>query len=121
MKTIKEIDDELSKYPNDWKVSFGPLRLMWDGVHSYRGIYAEPACGYTSNGVYHTVADVRADLKYLTTESFGGWKGGDFYYNENQVLHVANAGDTSDAFIGEIVSPYDGYVDLIIVHVKEDF
>lgn len=115
--TINELRDALCQYPSTWRVFFTPLPLYWDGVHSYRGSYDEPACGYTTDtDVPAAVADVLKDLESLVTECFTGWKGGYFYYDGTQELHVACAGDVTNAYIGEVSSPFEGYVELKIVH-----
>lgn len=114
--TIGEIIETLERYPATWRVTIGAPLLYWDGVHSYRGIYTEPACGYTTRESPRPVAEVLRDLRDLVSgRTFTGYKGGEYSYGPHQELHVANHGDVGDSYIGSVTSPHEGWVTLRIV------
>jgi hypothetical protein len=113
--TIKQLRNTLKKYPVDWRVQFGPLPLEWNGVGSYRGHYDHPSCSYSVDVERATVADALEDLAALTRGLWTGYKGGEYRYTEDQELHVARYGETTTCFIGSVVSPFDGYVTLMVV------
>lgn len=114
--TIGQMIDELEQYPTEWRCQFGPLDLRWDGVHSWRGIYAEPACGYTTEYREVTVGNVLGDLRALASgQCYTGWKGGEWSYGRGHVLHVAQPDECGRAFVGSVSSPWEGFVVLSIV------
>jgi len=80
-------------------------------VASWRGIYAEPALGYTSHpSVEPKVRDLHDNLKdAIDGRTFQGWKGGDYSYSADQILHVANPGGVGHLVVSGIADR-DHYV-----------
>lgn len=76
-------------------------------INSWRGVYAQPALGweptgYSGNGKALTVRQFMDELNLATSgKEYSGWKGGEYKYNDNSVLHVDNPGSCSHT---EIVS-----------------
>lgn len=62
-------------------------------AHSWRGVYAEPSfepCGPT------TLGDMRAEVERALTETFTGWKGGEFEYGDWSTAHLDQEGRCTD-------------------------
>lgn len=70
-------------------------------IDSWRGIYAEPALGWSPAGYtriikqedYPTCESLVKMLEDSTGREFTGWKGGEFYFTGDETLHIDNEGD----------------------------
>jgi hypothetical protein len=110
MKTINEVLTVLRTAKPDIRVYFFPLGCIPTTVNSWRGVYAEPALGWRPAGysaseiitTYPTVKSLIAELEEATTRSYSGWKGGDYFYDGNEVLHIDNYGDYTNTEIQDI-------------------
>lgn len=71
--------------------------------HSYRGIYAECAFEPADNVTVESMLD---DMERALKETFEGWKGGNYKYNEGTECHIAVWGETSltDGFPSEMLA-----------------
>lgn len=89
-------------------------------VQSWRGVYARPALGYSSRPeVNPTVADLIKELELATNgQLYEGWKGGEYSYDKNMLLHIANPGTSEDYVITGIRS--NGWsVHLLFEHMED--
>lgn len=103
--------DTLVLVPRDAPICFDTFGLRWSGsLHSWRGIYAEPAIGWTDGSARHLAAALIARIdSALAGEVFTGWKGGEYTYDRESPVWVDNAGEwTSTALVGVTVE--HGYV-----------
>lgn len=76
-------------------------------AHSYRGYYDELAIGYLEYGENFgteiRVKDLLACLEEANGHCFGGWKGGEYYMNEETPVWVGNEGQAGDTAIVDVV------------------
>lgn len=100
--TIGELKAALRRKPADMEVRYDFVYFYPSGVHSYRGYYDLPAMGYAKDGGAPKVSDVLAMLDRLTSERFYGWKGGEYYFDDGQVLNVAEPGECGDTVIVDV-------------------
>lgn len=105
------------------RVVFGFARCVPTSVDSWRGIYAEPALGWAAGGhngnvkEYPTVASLISELEDSIGEEYSGWKGGEYYYDGNETLHIDNPGDYTNTEITQVeVSEWGGEV---IIHTEK--
>ena len=92
-----------------------PFRCVPTTVDSWRGVYAEPALGWSPAGytkhvdTYPTVASLIAELEQaISGRIYTGWKGGEFTYDGTETLHVDNPGDyTMMSITGVDVKDYE--------------
>lgn len=61
------------------------------GPHSWRGIYAEPAFESAPNV---TAGQMLTAVEEALSDTFTGWKGGDFTYNEHSHAHLSVRGSS---------------------------
>lgn len=92
-------------------------------IDSWRGIYAHPALGWTPTGYSANEIDaskrttVKALLNELekgTSDCYSGWKGDDYCYHDESLLHIDNSGDNTGTEI-DYVTVGDLYV---TIHTK---
>lgn len=100
--TIGELKEALKRKPKEMPVRYDFAYFHPARVHSFRGFYDEPAIGYATDCDPLTVADVLELLEQLTTEQFTGYKGGEYFYRDDQILHVANAREACDTVITDV-------------------
>lgn len=100
--SIGELKANLRRKPKDARVLYDFVYFHPAGVHSYRGYYDRPAIGYASNGDAPTVEAVLAMLDKLTSGVFTGYKGGEYSYQDDQPLYVANHSETGDTMIVDV-------------------
>lgn len=77
--TIKQLYDNIESYPND------NMDFCIENVFAWRGIYQEAACEISTRNVSKQYN--LEQLKKLTSETFFGWKGGEFTYSEYTPIH----------------------------------
>jgi hypothetical protein len=78
--------------------------------HSYRGYYDDLALERISDPT--TAADVLAMCERALSETYEGYKGGDFRYDEDTPLWLAFYGITGLAIVG-VSKPADGVIGLV--------
>lgn len=125
---ILDIKNQLKAAKPDTRVYFDFCQCVPTRVDSWRGIYAEPALGWSPSGYsksgpvkYPTVGDLLIELDRATSgDIFCGWKGGEYAYSDNDTLHVDNPGDCTYTDITSIkVSKWE-----VVIHttkIKSDF
>ena len=122
MMTVGQVLEQLRTAKNDSVVYFDFADCAPTTVDSWRGIYADPAIGwtptgYSGDGKAPTVASLIGELeKAIDGRLYTGWKGGDYRYTENSTLHVDNSGDYSQT---EIVRIEDREW-CVIIHTERD-
>lgn len=85
--TLGKFISELEKLPQDKEIE--NLR----SPHSYRGYYSDLAL--TLGSGTRTVGSLLEELRNMCLgKVFGGYKGGDFYMDENTPLWIAKYGET---------------------------
>ena len=97
---IGEIKHALKGAEKNAQVFFDFTNCVPTTVHSWRGIYAEPAIGWRSTESMRagdSVPTVESFLRELNIaiepdREYAGWKGGSFSYDDNSPLHVDNPG-----------------------------
>lgn len=108
------------------EVIFDFCRCFPTTVKSWRGIYAEPAIGWSvgrySGGREVQPLSVKNFLKELNLATSGnvytGWKGGDFTYTDEDTLHVDNAGDCTHTEISYV--EIGDYAIILHTQAKDD-
>lgn len=91
-------------------------------VNSWRGVYAEPALGWTdigwaAGGAPPKVSDLIAELeKAINGREYTGWKGGKFIYTKDDQLHIDNPGDAS----GTEISVIQDLGNQVVIHTAKE-
>lgn len=123
--TTKELIALLKTATPTARVYFSFCKCVPTTIDSWRGIYAEPAlgwspAGYTKNIVtYPTVSTLISELeKGIGGEFYDGWKGGSYSYTGDEELHIDNPGDYTRTKIESVAikSQYE----VIITTLKKD-
>lgn len=77
--TLGEFYDKIESYPQD------TMDFRITDVFSWRGVYAEPCCSLSTE---RTTKQENLDmLRRLTNEVFCGWKGGEYTYTFDDLIH----------------------------------
>lgn len=89
---------------------------------SWRGSYNLPSVGYDvvdiSNSVeVFTVQDVIKNIEESDSLEVTGWKGGDFTLSMNDVIYIANQGESNNAIT---VVDIEELPDVVILHTEPD-
>lgn len=79
MITIRELRNRITTWPED------TMNFRIVDVFAWRGYYAEPACYINSDEA--TKEHNLTMLDALTSDTFIGWKGGEYNYNGSDQLH----------------------------------
>ncbi len=111
--TLGQLIDALEKCPDPTNaVRFDFCMTVPTKVNSYRGYYEDLALGWEESKVYPepTVPMLLATLKAQLGTTVHGYKGGDYIVRREQVLFVANYGDTGSTCV---VGVDHGYFTLI--------
>lgn len=96
----------LLQQPQNRTCSYG-----FTNPHSYRGCYDELAFEPTNNV---TIEHMVSCCKRAVSETFFGWKGGEFTYTEDTPIHIAYDGychDEEQVFSPEILMSIAGLDD----------
>jgi hypothetical protein len=107
--TIGELRLFLSRMEPTAKVRYDFVYMFPHLCHSWRGDYSQPAIGFrdiSSGCEQTTVQYVRDCLKSLTEDEFTGWKGGEYRYDDDAILHVANASESANTVIVNVTINY---------------
>lgn len=114
--TTKELIAILKTATPTARVYFSFCECVPTTIDSWRGIYAEPALGWSAAGytkgisAYPTAATLIVELeKGIGGGVYDGWKGGEYSYGGDEELHVDNPGDYTQTEIEsvEIKSEYE--------------
>ena len=122
MMTIKELLYDLRKLKPETEVYFDFAGTTPTTVASWRGVYAEPALGWVAtghsgNGKATTVSDLIIELETaIDGRDYTGWKGGEYSYSENNVLHIDNPGGCTNT---ELVRVEDNDW-CVILHTRKE-
>ncbi len=93
---------ELERSP-EAEVQFDFCYTVPTTVNSYRGFYNHLAIGWESARSHWPLAsDLANELRSAIGKTFEGYKGGDYYMDEQTPLWVANWGDTGSTAIDRI-------------------
>jgi hypothetical protein len=77
-------------------------------IASWRGVYSLPALGWSDTAPIPTVAELLTELRRGLSDTFSGWKGGDYTYGHGDELRVDNPGEAGDTGIaGVLVRDHD--------------
>jgi hypothetical protein len=107
---IGEIKQRLAGVDKDCPVYFDFARCVPTTVGSWRGSYDEPAIGWSMDIDREcTVETFMAELAFATSgKKFSGYKGGEYAYTDDDVLHVDNHGRcTNTEIVGIDVLVWD--------------
>lgn len=86
---------QLKAIVNDWdNDSYEFQGQTFMNPHSYRGHYNELAFEYCVCPL--TVAKIKQLIHEASTETFTGWKGGEYTYDDNTPVHLSLKGDAND-------------------------
>jgi hypothetical protein len=91
--TLGELMDVLMKYKDK-----GSYYVAATNPHSYRGFYSDIALEPDIMCPLDALVDRLTEV--LDGETFGGYKGGDFTYNENTPVFIAVKGELGYPLIG---------------------
>lgn len=120
LKGILTSIEDKSKY-----VKFDFCNCRPTRIDSWRGAYAEAALGWTPTGYsahdsetkhYITVQELIVELERGTSSVYGGWKGGDYYYDDRSPLHIDNPGDCTHTEIASV----EVCKNSVIIHTKKE-
>jgi hypothetical protein len=121
--TIGELKKILKTAKPNQNVIFDFCNCIPTTIDSWRGIYAEPALGWAATGysAYSTdenhtsVEKLLNELNKATLNTYFGWKGGEYHYDDNSPLHIDNSGDYSQTEIDSVeVTDFD-----VIIYTKK--
>lgn len=77
--TLKELYNKIESYPSD------TMNFCIEDVFSWRGSYDEPCCAIS---IRETSKSYNLNMLYrLVYEVFIGWKGGEFTYTFDDIIH----------------------------------
>lgn len=123
--TIGELKGILTSIEDKFKhVKFNFCNCRPTTINSWRGVYAEPALGWTPTGYsapdsetkhYITVQELIVELERGTSGVYSGWKGGDYYYYDHSPLHIDNPGDCTRTEIASVEEKQFS----VIIHTKK--
>lgn len=112
---IGKIKQKLNDVDGDISIEFDFCRFAPTTINSYRGYYNQPAIGWGDrcNG---KVKDFLDQLNECTSgKVYQGYKGGDYTYDDDDELYVANWGHSHDVIISHIsISDYE-----VILHTEK--
>jgi hypothetical protein len=86
--TIIQLKNFLNRFSDDKICLYG-----FSSPHSYRGYYDQAAVVPTQNV---TIAEMKSTLDKLLTDTFEGWKGGEYKYDEDTEIHFSHIGSSED-------------------------
>lgn len=92
--TVGEMIAALASMPGTHYVRYDFGNFVPTKVNSYRGYYDCPAIGYDDHP-NRTAEEVVEELRSCLSREYSGWKGGEYSYDENSFLWVANYGDST--------------------------
>lgn len=123
MMTINGLIRELNRAKPDFRVYFSFCNCVPTKIQSWRGIYDDPAIGWQPSGYsghveeYPTVSSLISELeKAKDGRLYEGWKGGDYSYNGDEILHVDNPGDYTNTEITHIeIKDFE-----VIIHTQKE-
>ena len=114
------INMKLPAYDNNYEViGYDYLLVASDfKCGSWRGSYDLPAAGFVSldDGTF-SVQDVIRNIEESEGLEVRGWKGGDFTLSMNDVIYVANQGESNNAIT---VVDIEELPDVVILHTEPD-
>lgn len=117
--TINKVLECLREANLDATVTFSFGNCKPTKVDSWRGIYSEPALGFSSD-IYDpnvTAESLISELeKSISGETYHGYKGGEFKFSGNDQLHIDSYGEYSETEIDKI-EVHDGYV---VIHTHHE-
>lgn len=109
--TIDQLKKKLENFLRDRRVVFSFGSASPTVISSYRGNYSQPSLGYKDGSI--TVGELLTELDaVLRGRSHMGYKGNEYTYSGNQILHVANWSYCTDTFIADVVNK-DGLITLV--------
>lgn len=122
---VGDLVDALEKAPRDAYLSFEWGGLKLGGWESYRGFYDRialyPGDKYEWERVGAVLDALKEDLG--NKRVFEGYKGGDYSFQRNRLLHVATHGNTSNTVVtGVRVDVWDsggGWVRILTSEVPD--
>lgn len=117
---IGELINELEQQDQNARVIFDFGGMFPTTIDSWRGVYAEAALGF-DGGDYGDRGEVTAkslinELKKSIGQSFTGWKGGDYIFDELTLIHIDNPGCWTETEITKVTG--DKYK--VIIHTEHN-
>jgi len=113
LEKVKDIiNSKESETLKELSVYFDFEYLFPTDLDSWRGIYAEIALNYTSEGTPLNVVEFKNLIENAIGNTYEGYKGGDFYMTESTPVWVANYGRSGNTAVIDIID--DGYQVLIM-------
>lgn len=88
--TLGEFIRRLEQVPADSSIKFDFVYFKPKGIHSYRGDYSQLALGYTNEGD-PKVSEILELCRDAVGRKFYGYKGGEYYMDEETPMWVANS------------------------------
>jgi hypothetical protein len=121
MMTIGQVLDVLEQASPQVRVMYNFGCLMPTTVDSWRGIYAEAALGYKTfdhADRVPTVLEMKLRLKSaIDGRKYSGWKGGEYSYTRDTLLHIDNPGEYSNTEISKVeIKEYE-----VIIHTEKEY
>jgi hypothetical protein len=121
--TIAELMEAVRGVPETHQVFFDFCNQCPVDIDSSRGDYAEPALAWgeqeldkTTGNWGTSVAGLRVLLKRAMTETFVGYKGGEYRYHKNSPLWVDNYGEWSaTGVLGVHVGEHPWHGDAVVL------
>lgn len=101
--TLKEFKTHIESFPNETEFNYGISKPF-----SWRGVYAEVAFEMLEQPM--TKEDILANIELAYTETFRGYKGGEYTYDDHTDIHF-------ETDCGSYTS--GGYVSLWIAKIEE--
>ncbi len=100
---ILKLKEKLRSAPPEAEVVFDFGGCSPTTVDSWRGIYAEAALGWDKTYPRITAAALLNELEKATSgETYYGWKGGEYQYDDSTDIHVDNPGEYTNTEITHI-------------------
>ncbi len=103
---IRKLLDILECADSSLRVFFDFAECIPTTINSWRGVYSEPALGWVRFDTidkHPTVESLIKEIKAaINGRIFTGWKGGEYTYTDDNILHVDNPGYCSHTEINHI-------------------
>jgi len=114
------INMKVPAYDNNYEViGYDCLLVASDfKCRSWRGSYDLPAAGFVSldDGTF-SVKEIIKNIEESDRLEVTGWKGGDFTLSMNDVIYIANQGESNNAIT---VVDIEELPDVVILHTEPD-
>ena len=100
---VAKQSEVIKKYGHEATVMFDFEYLKPTSFHSWRGVYAELALGFTEEGEEKPVSKLLEQARAVVGKTFTGYKGGDFVMGKTTPIWIANYSHSGQTALVDIL------------------